>query len=746
MARRPTEPQDKHIECDLGAALKCQRACREGATRHAAVQLEIDLLLPVLILFVKKDLRELDLAAQKFLGEVWTVVWTILVGAEDRHIAIKATLAQGECRCVACASTTHDHDSIYGHVILRQYAEPDASSRADLVTHAVHPEDRARMQNAWADFCAKPSESQFQFRVVAGNDVVRRCLETVVPLGESGGYVGTISDVTDLDALRDRLQGVEESLQHKRDLLNTVIEEIPALVFWKDLDGKVLGCNKQFAARMGLEQPSEVIGKRVEQFQIGQDLQSRAAASDSRIIETGIAEYNVAFNIEGSDGNVVYLMVSKVPLRDSAGKISGIAGVMVDITPVAVAHQNLVHLQLRYDLALAGSGVGVWDWTRSTRSTYLSACWKELLGYTDAEVNNSLGAWIELVHPADRPGTLATVRNYLRGRCESLAFEQRLRHKDGSYRSFMVRGRATERKSGSIADRIVGTIADITDLKRDEAAAASTRRLEAIGQLAAGIAHEINTPCQFVGDNLRFLSDGFRDLGGIIDSIRTQTTVDSALGPLEVAALLESGDYQFLSEECPKALQQSVDGVERITKIVRAMKELAHPGEDLVATDLNRVITTAVVVATSAWRYVADVETDLDPNLPTVMATASELHQVILNLVVNAAHAITAAAEGGATGKGVIRISTRHDSTAVELRVADTGSGIPEEIRARIFDPFFTTKPLGKGTGQGLAIVQKVIEKHQGSIEVTSEVGTGTTFRILLPCEDKKHDSSTTDH
>jgi len=199
----------------------------------------------------------------------------------------------------------------------------------------------------------------------------------------------------------------------------------------------------------------------------------------------------------------------------------------------------------------------------------------------------------------------------------------------------------------------------------------------------------------------------------------------------------------YLQEEIPQAIDQSLEGLERIAKIVRSMKEFSHPGMDeKTPIDINQAIETTINVSRNEWKYHADIETDLDPGLPNVSCLPGEINQVLLNLIVNAAHAIVNVV-GESGDKGLIRISTRLDGAWAEIRVSDTGTGIPEEIKQRIFDPFFTTKMVGKGTGQGLAIAYSVVvDKHGGVIDLESEEGKGTTFIISLPlegCSDSKN-------
>jgi signal transduction histidine kinase len=293
-------------------------------------------------------------------------------------------------------------------------------------------------------------------------------------------------------------------------------------------------------------------------------------------------------------------------------------------------------------------------------------------------------------------------------------------------------------ESGAI-NGVLGTYYDITPLRRAEAEARhledqlrQSQKLQAVGQLAAGIAHEINTPAQYVGDNIRFLKDAFADLSRLLDDL---AAVAGGPDPDPVLrAALERADADYLRREIPRAVDQSLEGVERVAGIVRAMKEFSHPAQERTPTDLNRAIASTVTVATNEWKYVADLQLELDENLPPVPVLPGEFNQVMLNLLVNAAHAIAAVNHDGAGGRGRIVVRTRAVPGGAEVQVSDDGCGMAPDVLRRIFDPFFTTKSIGKGTGQGLAIAHNVIvEKHGGSIDVASEPGRGSTFTIRLP-------------
>lgn len=265
------------------------------------------------------------------------------------------------------------------------------------------------------------------------------------------------------------------------------------------------------------------------------------------------------------------------------------------------------------------------------------------------------------------------------------------------------------------------------------------QKLESVGQLAAGIAHEINTPAQFISSNIDFLEDSFVNVKHLIDTLHKvlQTISQGSAVPdtsREAERQFEELDWNYLKEEIPAAIQQSQEGIKRVTTIVRAMKEFSHPGsKEKAFYDLNKILETTITVASNEWKYCAEIVTHLDEKLPMVFCLADEIGQVFLNILINASHAI-GDKNRDSIEKGIITISTRHYPEYAEISIEDTGIGIPKNIRAKVFDPFFTTKSVGKGTGQGLAISHDVIEnKHGGTLSFTSEADKGTVFTIQLP-------------
>lgn len=284
-------------------------------------------------------------------------------------------------------------------------------------------------------------------------------------------------------------------------------------------------------------------------------------------------------------------------------------------------------------------------------------------------------------------------------------------------------------------------VRDITERKALESQVAQAQKLQSIGQLAAGIAHEINTPTQYVGDNTLFLQDAFKDVNELLAAYasleESATEIPQLEAPLQdIGQAKEKADIEFLQDEVPKAIRESLDGIDRISVIVRALKDFSHPGvEGMIASDVNRIMESTATVARNEWKYVADLELNLSPSLPPIMCLPGELGQAVLNLIVNASHAISDRI--GNTGeKGLIKVSTAQQGGNITVTITDNGAGIPRAVRDRIFDPFFTTKEVGKGTGQGLSIAHNVIvERHKGQIWFETEEGVGTSFMFSIPID-----------
>ncbi|MFO0606912.1 MAG: ATP-binding protein [Polyangiales bacterium] len=373
-----------------------------------------------------------------------------------------------------------------------------------------------------------------------------------------------------------------------------------------------------------------------------------------------------------------------------------------------------------------------WQWRiAEARFVYVGPQAASLLGCpTEAWLRP--GFIDDRMHPDDLPAVTARWKAELAaGR--AVEVEYRLRTDAGAW--VTVRSVANHDRSDGC---LRGFIFDVTEQRRLEFELHQAQKLESVGRLASGIAHEINTPIQFVNDSVHFVRDAFQDALVLLTRYRALRAAAND-GPVPREALEgvdqaeDDADLPYLLENVPKALDRSVDGLARVATLVRSMKEFAHAdrGEEAPA-DLNHALSTTLTIARNEYKYVADVETDFG-DLPPVLCRVDELNQAFLNLLVNAAHAIGDVVQG-TDRRGRIRVATRPDGDHVVVSIADTGGGIPEHVRGKIFEPFFTTKEVGRGTGQGLPITRSVVvDRHRGALTFTSEVGVGTTFYVRLP-------------
>lgn len=517
--------------------------------------------------------------------------------------------------------------------------------------------------------------------------------------------------------------------------LCTVLETIPSPLYYEDMEGRILGCNGAFGRFVGLPNP-EVVGRKVV------DLLPDAVEEGAEDVEPGFLvrpdALEIPFRMNLPDGRMCHALFRKAPFWDADGHPQGYVATLLDITRLKETEEALRRKESLFtaihrhvvDLVAIIDAQG--------HRLYTSPSYQFILGYSEAEMVGLSST--DLLHAEDVKRVSQALEGIMKGR-PSQRIEYRLRHKDGRWLHFESTASIIPDPDGE-AIRALVVARDITERKASDLARAAmevqlrqAQKLEAIGQLAAGIAHEINTPTQFIGDNITFLRDAFMDAFNLLNKVSDHL---GASNPGAAKADLEAADLDYFRQEIPKAIRQSLEGVERISKIVKAMKDFSHPGgTSLTLTNLHHAIESTITVSRNEWKYAATLVTEFAPDLPLVPCYPGELNQVILNLIVNAAHAIEAAREVSEPEfMGQIIIKTRTGQNEVEVSVSDNGTGIPEAVQARMFEPFFTTKPVGKGSGQGLAIAHTVIvEKHRGRIEVASEVGRGTTFILHLPLQ-----------
>jgi len=439
---------------------------------------------------------------------------------------------------------------------------------------------------------------------------------TITPVrgmdGEIQNYIAIKQDIS-------QRKQAEQALARERDRLQTLMDNLPDFIYFKDASRRYTCINVALARSLGLQKPEEAIGKTADDFFTTRQAQQKQF-NEENLLATGEP---ILGRVEQTDtvNGPQWVSATKVPIYGADGTITGLVGISRDITAVKEAERNrqMMEVQLR-----------------------------------------------------------------------------------------------------------------------------QAQKLESVGQLAAGIAHEINTPMQYVGDNTRFVKESFADLRKVLRgyeellaAARTGRITPELLE--RCGHILPPGDLEYFCEQIPVAIEQTLEGVERVSKIIRAMKEFSHPGGKAKApANLNQAIESTVTVARNEWKYVAEVKLELEPKLPAVPCFLGEINQCILNLVVNAAHAIGDVVKKQPGTKGLITVQSRQVEDHAEVRVTDTGTGIAAADRAKIFEPFFTTKDVGKGTGQGLALIYGcVVNRHGGTVTFETEVGRGTTFVIRLPLKPK---------
>jgi PAS domain S-box-containing protein len=411
-----------------------------------------------------------------------------------------------------------------------------------------------------------------------------------------------------------------------------------------------------------------------------------------------------------------------------------------DITGRLATEHSLARAEERHRLFAENSGDLITRHSPDGRLFYASEACHELLGFTPAELI-AQDPW-EIVHPEDAAqfgGADGAPFPLPAGREHTF----RMRHRDGHWVWIEAVSSVFRDEAGALEEIQVFS-RNVTDRRAREARFQEESKLESLGRLSAGLAHEINSPIQFVGDNARFLAEAYQGLIRIVLFYRGLLDSTDSLSWEERRAQMrqaeEGIEFDYLQTEIPSAVEQTLHGIERVATIVRAMKTFSHPGhKEQVPADLNEAIAATVTVTRHQVNSVADLRLELS-ELPPVRCNIADLNQVFLNLIVNAADAIADTGE-----PGVITVATALDGDHVTIAISDTGGGIPDDVRPKIFDPFFTTKDVGKGSGQGLPLVHAVVhEGHGGTLTVESTVGVGTTFTMRLPLDGKPHAPATT--
>jgi two-component system, NtrC family, sensor kinase len=514
----------------------------------------------------------------------------------------------------------------------------------------------------------------------------------------------------------------KDALVHR---LSAAVEQSPASVVITDLSGRIVYVNRKFLELTGYCR-DEVVGQNPRILKSGQT-KPEAYQQLWHSITAG-KEWRGEFCNRKKNGDLYWEYGLICPIREEDSRISHYLAIKEDITERKRAEKEL---RLTW-FSLENAADGVLWVDPQAHILYANDSASRVLGLSRQELTSLAIPDIDPNFPRER---WSDFWQELKRR-RSLTFETQGKHKEGRLLSIEVTASYLEFDG---QEYLFGFARDISERRMIQAQLQQAQKMESIGQLAAGIAHEINTPTQFVTDNLTFLRDSCTSVNALLDLYRGTIHDNSgALPPSAVSKVHQAEsacDLDFIMAEAPSAIDQALDGAHRVAKIVRAMKEFSHPGSDeKQPADINQAVLTTLTVSRNEWKYVAEVETILQPDLQMVPCHISELNQVLLNLLINSAHAIAEVVGDGATKKGKITIRTTQDAQSTTIAVQDTGAGIRPEIQSRVFDLFFTTKGIGRGSGQGLFLAHNsIVKKHGGKIWFDTEVGKGTTFFIQLP-------------
>jgi two-component system, NtrC family, sensor kinase len=670
------------------------------------------------------------------LTEITTVtVWTHHEGASpDGHELLPAMFAAAN---VGMAVVDEDGCWVAVNPTLCRML---GHERAELEGHSffelTHPDDRSLSQKALERLRRGQMDTfEFEKRYLArSGEVVWALVSGSAFSGPADGrrlYLAQTHDIT-------RLKVAEEELNDERGVLSAFLRHAPFYVCFRDRNGRFLGMSDALAEELGFSTAEEAIGKTY--FDLFPTAQAASLHEEEQsIIASGEAVVDREEYVTRRDGHGAWLSTSVVPLRYRRnGAAVGTATISIDVTNRKLADARLRESEQRWRSLLAQVEEMVVVVNARGRIVYASPAVERWLGY---EVDKLVGEDFSFAtHPDHAAELWRALESARPGRPVSLT--RSVRAADGSWHWFesrVVRFDDTDDASLLLISHDITERVELDqERERLEMDRRVSQRLEAVGQLAAGIAHEINTPLQFVGDSVTFLRDAVDDLLILTGLYREGLFTETAI-PLEerrrtMTEAEEEADVKYLIESLPKAFARTEDGIERVRTIVQAMKRFSYASSTEVGPgDLNDALNTTLAVCRNEYKYVAEVTTDLG-DIPLVACNIGEINQVFLNLVINAAQAIEEAFEAGSE-LGHISISTRREGDEVVVEVADDGPGIPPEIRERIYEPFFTTKEVGKGTGQGLALARTTIEHHHGSLSCATEVGAGTRFTIRLPID-----------
>jgi two-component system, NtrC family, sensor kinase len=627
---------------------------------------------------------------------------------------------------------------------------------ADTLPEITHPDDRAlSLQTLRQLISGEVKSCQIETRLVhkSGRPVWVLLTATPIPRGDQQQpdlAVAMIQDISQRKAAEEALQRSEarpsddrlhaqETLRDREERLRLLLDSTAEAIYGLDPGGNCTFCNQALLQALGYPDASALLGRNMHELIHHSRADGSVYPLDEcwvfRTLRGGIGTHVDDEVVWRSDGTCLPVEYWSHPVKRE-GTIVGCTVTFVDITARKAAQEALRRAHEEAELFINSVPSILIGVSRDSRIKRWNLAAAKVFVLAKGEVAGKPLAdcgiqWVRSDMRAEISSWCAGLQSR---RVEALPFVI-----NGETRFLGLTLNWISAPEENI-DELLIIGSDVTEREILGQQLRQAQKLEAIGQLAAGIAHEINTPTQYVSDNTRFLQESWPSFAELL-AVARDMRQEASQGPVScqtlkrIDALAQAADFEYLRIEIPRAIEQSLEGIQRVGNIVRAMKDFSHPGsEEKRSVDINKAIETTITVARNEWKYVADVETQFDLALPVVLCHAGEFNQVILNLLINAAQAIAQTAEDGSQGKGKIVISTARDQDWVEISISDTGVGIPEAVRSRVFEPFFTTKPAGKGTGQGLALAPTaIVRRHGGKIWFDSELGKGTTFYIRMP-------------